>query len=102
MERSILGLKRIDRVRNTVLRSMTGITDVGNKSARLKWDWAGHVSRMPPDSWATIYTPWVPDGRRYRGRPRKRWRDELDAFERGWWEEARDRERWKSLGETFA
>lgn len=24
----------------------TGITDVGKKTARLKWDWAGHVTGM--------------------------------------------------------
>ncbi|KAJ2948721.1 hypothetical protein O0L34_g7979 [Tuta absoluta] len=46
MERSILGVKKIDRIRNTTLRSKTGIIDVGKKSAKLKWDWAGHVCRM--------------------------------------------------------
>lgn len=25
---------------------MAGITDVGRKTVRLKWDWVGHVSRM--------------------------------------------------------
>lgn len=33
----ILGLKRIDRVRNTMLRSITGIAEVGYKTAKLKW-----------------------------------------------------------------
>ncbi|XP_063636081.1 uncharacterized protein LOC134806684 [Cydia splendana] len=46
MERSILGVRRSDRVRNTELRSKTRVVDVGVKTARLKWDWAGHVCRM--------------------------------------------------------
>ncbi|CAG9125592.1 unnamed protein product [Plutella xylostella] len=50
------------------------------KTAKLKWAWAGHVCRMHPDRWARIVTEWVPsDGRRRRGRPRRRWRDDLDS-----------------------
>ena len=84
MERSILSVKRTDRIRNTTLRSKTGIIDVGNKAARLKWNWAGHVSRMHPDRWANVTTQWVPEGgRRRRGRPRKRWKDDLEAYQSG-------------------
>ncbi|KAJ8727801.1 hypothetical protein PYW08_016186 [Mythimna loreyi] len=74
MERSMLGVKRTDRIRNDVLRSMTGIIDVGKKAARLKWDWAGHVSRMQGDRWASIAMQWAPaERKRRRGRPTKRW-----------------------------
>ena len=103
MERSILGVKRSDRIRNTTLRSNTGITDVGKKAARLKWDWAGHVSRMQNDRWAKVSTQWVPaDGRRRRGRPKKRWRDDLDAHCNGWFEVALEKTTWKDVGEAFA
>ncbi|KAJ2937401.1 hypothetical protein O0L34_g19084 [Tuta absoluta] len=103
MERSILGVKRIDRVRNTTLRSKTGIMDVGKKSAKLKWDWAGHVCRMHPDRWAIIATQWVPEsGRRRRGRPRRRWRDDLVAFSSDWQSETGDRAEWRKRGEAFA
>ncbi|XP_047998342.1 uncharacterized protein LOC125235798 [Leguminivora glycinivorella] len=54
IERSILGVKRTDRIRNTTLRSKTRIADVGERTARLKWDWAGHVCRMHPDRWASL------------------------------------------------
>lgn len=71
IERSILGVKRIDRIINTWLRSKTGNSDV-----KLKWDWAGHVTRMHPERWAKITTEWIPtDGRRHRDRPKNRWRD---------------------------
>ncbi|CAG9137233.1 unnamed protein product [Plutella xylostella] len=92
MERSLLGVKLTDRVRNTILRSQTRIVDVGVETAKLKWNWAGHVCRMHPDRWAKIATEWVPgDGRRRRGRPRRRWRDDLDKFDNNWAESAQDR-----------
>ncbi|PZC78256.1 hypothetical protein B5X24_HaOG202328 [Helicoverpa armigera] len=103
MERSLLGIKRTDRIRNTVIRSRTGVADVGQKAATLKWNWAGHVSRMHPERWATIITQWTPqDGHRRRGRPRKRWRDEIDAYRPDWWTRSKDREEWKRDGEAFA
>lgn len=42
MER-ILGVRLLDRIRNTTMRSQTPIVDAGRKVAKLKWDWAGHV-----------------------------------------------------------
>ncbi|XP_063619671.1 uncharacterized protein LOC134792332 [Cydia splendana] len=47
MERSILGVRRTDRIRNTELRSKTGIVDVGMKAAMLKWDWALGRAHLP-------------------------------------------------------
>ncbi|CAG9119682.1 unnamed protein product [Plutella xylostella] len=74
-----------------------------NDTAKLKWAWAGHVCRMHPDRWARIVTEWVPsDGRRRRGRPRRRWRDDLDRFLPQWPKEAHDRERWSIHKEAFA
>lgn len=37
IQRSILGVKRAEKIRNATLRSKTGIVDVGNKAAKLKW-----------------------------------------------------------------
>ncbi|KAI8441227.1 hypothetical protein MSG28_014876 [Choristoneura fumiferana] len=103
MERSILSVKRTDRIRNTTLRSKTCIADVGRETARLKWDWAGHICRMHPKRWAQVTTQWAPlDGQRRRGRPIRRWRDDLDAFRNDWQNLAADRGSWKSEGEAFA
>lgn len=41
------------------------------------------------------------DGRRRRRWPRKRWRDDLEAF-MDWSERKINREKWKSMGKTFA
>ncbi|KAL0852533.1 hypothetical protein ABMA27_017019 [Loxostege sticticalis] len=103
IERSILGIKRTDKVRNTSIRSKTGIVDVGVKAAKLKWEWAGHVCRMHPDKWTQIVTQWTPeDGYRRRGRPKKRWHDDLVNHAGDWQALALNRDAWKDLGETFA
>ena len=60
MERSVLGIRLSDRVRNTLIRSKAGIAHVGNKTARVKWDWAGYICRMHQDRWARVITQWVP------------------------------------------
>ena len=81
MERSIIGAKRTDRIRNTTLRSITQVTDVGVKTAKLKWECAGYVSRMQTERWAKIVTHWTPEGgHRRRGQPRRRWCDDLVMF----------------------
>ena len=83
MERSILGLRITDRM----LHSKTGIVGVGKKAARLKWDWAGHANSMHEV------------GRRRRGQPRSRWRDDLDAH--CWSEVALKKRTWKDMREAF-
>lgn len=39
---------------NTVIRLLTGVTDLGRKFTKLKWYWADHVFRMHPARWAKI------------------------------------------------
>uniref|UniRef100_A0A2H1W799 SFRICE_003839 n=1 Tax=Spodoptera frugiperda TaxID=7108 RepID=A0A2H1W799_SPOFR len=74
-----------DRIRNSTLRSKTQIADVGQKAASLKWNWAGHVCHMSDARWAKLTTEWSPlNVNRRRGRPRRRWLVELDAYEKDW------------------
>ena len=66
MERSIT---YHDRKTNTSVRAKTGITDVINTTRRVKWCWAGHISRLKNDRWTNRITTWRPYGRkRLRGR----------------------------------
>lgn len=44
MERSILGVKLTDHIRNSILRSATKSADVGHTATNLKWNWADHKS----------------------------------------------------------
>lgn len=102
MQRSMLGLKKIDKVKLETINNYIRIPNITNESKRIKWSWAGHVSRMSDSRWAKRTTEWTPlnFGRR-RGRPTTRWRDEIvrDAGI-NWSTKARSREAWKALIET--
>ena len=74
--RSILGVSRLNRIRNEEIRRITGsektIIEM-IKEKRLKW--FGHVCRKETDSWVLqAYNQDFPH-RRPRGRPPKRWVD---------------------------
>ncbi|XP_026736570.1 uncharacterized protein LOC113500093 [Trichoplusia ni] len=59
--------------------------------------------RNTSDRWAKVTTLWEPAvGRRRRGPPRKRWRDDLNAHHAGWLHAAQTRDLWKDLGDAFA
>ena len=53
--------------------------DQGHRQVRRrKWTWAGHVSRIQDNRWTLRITTWKPyERKRPRGRPARRWRDEL-------------------------
>ena len=79
MERSMLNITYHDRKTNTWVRAKTGVTDVIKITRRMKWSWAGHISRLKDDRWTKRITTWKPyERKRLRGRPAKRWRDDLD------------------------
>ena len=64
-----------------------------------KWRWAGHVCRQETERRTRRTTEWRPwYGGRGRGRPKMRWRDEIDrelgkvswrrvAEDRSWWKQ---------------
>ena len=50
-------------------------------AAQLRW--LGHLERMEEDRIAKRRWKWTPQGRRPRGRPRKRWKDAvIDTLDR--------------------
>ena len=84
MERSMLGVNWEDRKTNEWIRSQTKVRDLSEIVKVIKerkWTWAGHISRMTDKRWTKSITEWKPmDGKRTRGRPMKRWRDEIDTY----------------------
>ena len=99
MERVILNVTRQDRIRNAINRERTKVKDVIERISSMKGQWAGHIARMDNSKWAKITTEWTPrEGKRKRGRPKRRWRDGIEE-EAGktWAHIARDRMKWKEL-----
>ena len=84
-ERILLGITRQDRKTTEWIRSKTGVTDVVEKISRLKLNWAGHLARYQDDRWTYKVIFWTP--RNFpisRGRPKVRWRDDLERFYKRW------------------
>ena len=72
------------------------------KARRIRW--LGHVERMPEDRAAKKVWRGRQEGQRKRGRPRKRWMDDVEEDlkklgYRSWKRKARDRGEWAKISE---
>ena len=100
-------INRWRRRHNIELREITQVPLITDVMKRHRLKWAGHVARMPPERYPKIILEGNVGGRRFRGRPRKRWRDyvqeDVDGINDGelgdgsWMEVAQDRQRWRGL-----
>ncbi|CAK1604107.1 unnamed protein product [Parnassius mnemosyne] len=104
MERAMLGVSLRDKLRNEDIRSRTRVTDIAQRISKLKWQWAGHIARRTDNRWGRKVLEWQPRHmKRKRGRPCRRWEDDIKAIAGGiWTRTAKDREEWKRLEEAFA
>ena len=103
--RRVTGLSLRDRVRSSVIRRELGVDPLFLRVERSQMRWLGHLIRMPPGSVPGEVFRARPTGRRPRGRPRTRWRD--DVYRLAWErlgipreeldEVAGEREVWASL-----
>lgn len=93
------GISRIERVRNERIREImevegTILDTIDTK--RLLW--YGHLERMDNTRWPKKVWQWIPPERRKRGRPPRRWREDVQeamdsrGLQEGDWV---DRQRWK-------
>jgi hypothetical protein len=46
MERSMLNIRKIDKIKNEHIRKQTKVIDITRTIKRNKWRWAGHVARQ--------------------------------------------------------
>ena len=76
--RLIKGVTRLDRIRNVDIRRELGIDDILELIERGQLRWYGHVKRMEDNRYPKKFLEWMPDGRRPVGRPRTRWRDNIE------------------------
>lgn len=49
MERSMMNIRLSDQISNKNIRKTTKIKDVVQSTKELKWNWAGHMCRHPPE-----------------------------------------------------
>ena len=69
-----------DKVKNSVVRSRSKVTDVLEKIKEANWRWAGHVSRREDNRWTKCLTEWQPRTGKRRGRQKRRWRDDITTY----------------------
>ncbi|CAH2088198.1 unnamed protein product [Euphydryas editha] len=103
MERSILCLRKMEKIRSQEIRKKTKLTDALHQALKLKWSWAGHVARCTDQRWTLKSTKWIgPQGNRKVGRPKKRWADDIVPIAgKNWMQVAQDREKWRKLEEAY-
>ena len=103
MERKMLDLKLQDKIPCTEIRKRTKIIDIMEYTLKQKWKWAGHIARLKDNRWTRRCTEWQPRrGKRSRGRPSRRWQDDITEKEGTTWiRKATDRRQWKTLIEGY-
>ena len=103
MERKMLDLKLKDKIPCAEIRKRTKIIDIIEYTLKQKWKWAGHIARVKDNRWTRRCTEWQPRrGKRSRGRPSRRWQDDITEKEGTTWiRKATDRRRWKTLMEGY-
>ena len=99
MERKMLDLKLKDKIPCSEIRKRTKIIDIIEYTMKQKWTWAGHIARLKDNRWTRRCTEWQPRrGKRTRGRPSRRWQDDITEKEGTTWiRKVTDRRRWKTL-----
>ncbi|CAH2243097.1 jg14118 [Pararge aegeria aegeria] len=69
MERAMLGVSLRDRISNVEIRRRIRVTDIAQRVAKLKWQWAGHIVRRKDGRWGPKVLEWQPrTGKRSIGR----------------------------------
>ena len=103
MERAMLGVSLMDKIRNEVIRQRTKVTDSAHRISTLKWKWAGHVCRRTDGRWSRHVLDWRPRlGKCSVGHLVARWTNVLNQVAgSGWTLAAQDRDGWRSSGEAY-
>ena len=93
---------------NSKLRDKIPCSEIRGKkiiehTLKHRWRWVGHIARMKDNRWTKRCTEWQPKrGKRSRGRPSRRWQDDIAMKEGTTWNRGTtDREQWKALVEGY-
>jgi hypothetical protein len=67
-----------DRMRNDRIQESCEIQNITSWMQRRRIEWSEHISRMADDRLVRKVRDGIPEGKRSRGRPMKRWREALE------------------------
>ena len=81
--RHLLGITKLDKEKNQRIREKTGAQNIVKELKQNQKKWLQHVQRMDKSRLPKQALQCKPQGRRDVGRPRKRWRDQLDLEDQG-------------------
>ena len=81
--RHLLGITKLDKERNQCIRQKTGAQNIVKEIKLYQKKWLQHVQRMDPNRLPKQALRCKPKGRRNIGRPKKRWRDQLNLEDQG-------------------
>ena len=83
--RHLLGITKLDKEKNQCrpIRQKNGAQDIVKEIKQYKEKWLQHVQRMDTNRLPKQALQHKPKGRRNKGRPRKRWRDQLHVEDQG-------------------
>jgi len=76
--RHLLGITKVDKEKNQCIRGKTGAQNIVKEIKQYQKKLLQHVQRMDTNRMSKQALQYQPKGRRNIGRPRKRWRDQLD------------------------
>ncbi|CAH2211469.1 jg22874 [Pararge aegeria aegeria] len=86
MERAMLGVSLRDQIRNEEIRRRTRVTNIAQRVAKLKWQWAGHIARRTDGRWGLKVLEWRSrTGNRSACRPLTRWTDDIRRVAESRW-----------------
>ena len=78
MLRRIKGVTLKDKERSENIRKELGVNDINEKVKEIRMRWYGHVLRMDDGNPVKEVMHTEVEGKRPRGRPRKRWKDNIN------------------------
>ncbi|CAH2239462.1 jg21470 [Pararge aegeria aegeria] len=76
------------QIRNEAIRRRTTVTDIAQRVAKLKWQWAGHKARRTDGRWGRKVLEWrASSAKRNIGPPSMRWSDDIKRVAGSRWKQ---------------